>query len=119
MQKITNDEIKNIIDLIGENKYNENKIIKFYGSQLDQLKKNNSYDLWLECISNGFFCSIIIKNNLVKEEKNKNTNDIIGTLFEANIYQEIEKSIYRDNINFNILFKKIKENICERYLALE
>lgn len=119
MQKITESENNNIVSLIGDMTFDANKIIDFYGEQLDSLKKYCNYNDWLKIIANAFFCSLVIKNNKVKNKQNINTNEIIGSLFEETIYQKIDETLlYNEQINFNIIFKIIKENLCGKYLEL-
>ena len=119
MKKITENENENFVSLIGDEIFDDNKIIDFYGEQLDSLKNYSNYNDFLKIIANAFFCSFILKNNLVKNKENKNRNEIIGSLFEDAVYKKIEKIIlYAELVNFNVVFKIIKENLQKDYLNL-
>ncbi|MDY2882582.1 MAG: hypothetical protein SOT71_08010 [Romboutsia timonensis] len=119
MQKITENEKENFVYLIGDEIFDDNKIVDFYGEQLDSLKNYSNYNNFLKIVANAFFCSFILKNNLVKNKENKNRNEIIGSLFEDAVYKKIEEIIlYAELVNFNVVFKIIKENLQKDYLKL-
>lgn len=105
--KIDMNKLKNLLDIVNNNGYNKNNILKIFNSKTFKIKieqkfdeENNNYRYGQENIGGKYYCTISnVKQlvlGLIKEEiKNNNiaTINIISS-FNFNSIEEVENSCY-------------------------